>query len=94
MLAINVWQLPGVHSETEESSLREPRKHFELIYHTTKILWEKWQNHLLPAVEMQAWYELAMQRELCCEPALLREICFSLLHSSIQVYPVVGFHLK
>lgn len=82
----------GAHSEIVESSLREPRNYFELIYHTAKMLWEKWQNHLFAACCWNAglvWITHA-KRALCCEPALLREICFSLLCSSLVGLPCRG----
>lgn len=82
----------GAHSEIVESSLREPRKPFELIYHTTKMLWEKWQDHLFAACCWNAglvWINHA-KRALCYEPALLGEICFSLLYSSIMGLPCCG----
>lgn len=82
----------GAHSEIVESSLREPRNYFELIYHTAKMLWEKWQNHLFAACCWNAglvWITHA-KRALCCEPALLREICFSLLYSSLVGLPCRG----
>lgn len=82
----------GAHSEIVESSLREPRKPFELIYHTTKMLWEKWQDHLFAACCWNAglvWINHA-KRALCYEPALLGKICFSLLYSSIMGLPCCG----
>lgn len=56
------------------------------------MLWEKWQNHLFAACCWNAglvWITHA-KRALCSEPALLGEICFSLLYSSIMGLPCCG----
>lgn len=56
------------------------------------MLWEKWQNHLFAACCWNAglvWITHA-KRALCCEPALLGEICFSLLYSNIMALPCCG----
>lgn len=82
----------GAHSQIVESSLRKPRKYFELIYHTTKMLWEKWQNHLFAACCWNAdllWITLA-KISPCYEPALHEEICFSLLYSNVMGLPSCG----
>lgn len=79
------------------NSLRNPRKYFELIYHTTKMLRGKWHNHLFAAWFWNAdlfWITHA-KIVLCCEPVLHEERFFSLLYSNIMgFYPVVDLHLK
>lgn len=82
----------GAHSEIVESSLRKPRKYFELIYHTSKMLWEKWQDHLFAACCRNADLLRITLAKIspCYEPALHEEICFSLLYSNVMGLPSCG----